>query len=135
MSHTILEFKNSYVRFNEYDLIVASLLILDINKKVVETYFPTMKNTWLYNFKTSGNGCSDLKLDMFITCLDLKKEFLEMIDNTCQHVHSNTYDDGFYLSPIYSLITAVGIGVGRKFPSNLILIALYGLRKLLTLEK
>lgn len=42
------------MRFDEYDLIVASLLILDTNQEAIDLYFPTMKDVWLENFATSG---------------------------------------------------------------------------------
>ncbi len=132
MSYTILLFKDNHMRFDEYDLIVASLLILNVNNAAVELHFPKMKNIWLENFATSGNGCADLYLEDFLTKIELEDEFLEIVENTYKYVESNTHDNIFDLSSVYNLVSTVKIGVTRQYPSDLILIALNGLKALLT---
>ncbi|MBU5616965.1 hypothetical protein KPY62_07665 [Psychrobacter sp. TAE2020] len=47
MAHTILEFKDKHMRFTGDDLIVASILMLELNKEAIALYFPTMRSIWL----------------------------------------------------------------------------------------
>lgn len=131
MSHTILLFNDSHVRFDEYDLIVASLLILDTNQEAIDLYFPTMKDVWLENFATSGNGCADLYLEDFLTEVELENKLLKIVEKTYEHVKLNTHNNIFDLSVIDNLISIVKIGVARQYPSNRILVALNGLKTLL----
>ena len=132
MSHTILLFEENHMRFDEYDLIVASLLILDINKEAVELHFPTMRCTWLEEFSTSISGCTDLDLEILITNENLKYEFLKIVENTYKYIEINVHGSILNLGSIDGLINLIGICVTRQYPSDLILVALNGLKELLT---
>lgn len=131
MSHTTLLFKDNHMRFDEYDLIIACLLILDINKEAVEVNFPTMRDIWLEEFSTSISGCTDLNLEDFITDEKLEYVFLKIVENTYKYIESNRHDNIYDLNSIDSLIDLVGICVIRQYPSDFILIALNGLKSLL----
>ena len=113
MSYTILLFKDNHMRFDEYDLIVASLLILNVNNAAVELHFPKMKNIWLENFATSGNGCADLYLEDFLTKIELEDEFLEIVENTYKYVESNTHDNIFDLSSVYNLVSTTPLSTSK----------------------
>ncbi len=130
MAHTILEFKDKHMRFTGDDLIVASILMLELNKEAIALYFPTMRSIWLEEFTPALPFMTDLNLDTFVITIDLEHEFLKMIKNTYNHIESNTYVNNFYLSPIYHLIETSHLGVPRQYHANLILVALKGLKSL-----
>ena len=131
MAHTILEFKNNHMIFTGDDLIVASMLILELNEEAVSVHFPTMRTAWFEAFSPAMPFMTDLHLTTFITEIKLEYEFLKMIENTCKYIESNTYDNIFYLSPIYCFLESTNFKIGRQYRSDFLIVALNGLKKLL----
>ncbi len=130
MAHTILEFKDRYFRFTGDDLIVASILMLELNKEEIALHFPTMRDIWLEEFMPAFPFMTDLNLDTFVTTVELEHEFLKIIKNTYEHVESNTYNNKFSLSSIDHLIETAKLGVPRQYHVNLLLEAFEGLKSL-----